>query len=101
MMPDQQDQHQDDDAQVGLGHQQQRHGTARRAPAPTCAQPGAASARSTQLAEDRASIRIIPILAYSDGSTWNPPGSEIQECAPLTMVPSGVSTASRPRQAAT
>jgi hypothetical protein len=41
---------------------------------------------------------MIASLAYSGGSTWNPPGSEIQECAPLTMLPSGVSTTSSPRQ---
>ncbi len=40
-------------------------------------------------------------LAYSDGSIWNPPGSEIHEWAPFTMEPSGVSTTSRPMQDAT
>ena len=40
-------------------------------------------------------------FAYSDGSIWKPPGSEIQECAPFTMLPSGVSTATSPRQDAT
>ena len=44
-----------------------------------------------------APTRMIAILAYSDGSIWNPPGSEIQDFAPLTTLPSGVSTASRPR----
>ena len=40
--------------------------------------------------------RISAILANSFGSTWKPPGSEIQARAPLTTEPSGVSTASRP-----
>jgi hypothetical protein len=35
-------------------------------------------------------------LANSDGSAWKPPGSAIQECAPLTMLPSGLSTTSNP-----
>ena len=48
-----------------------------------------------------ATTRMSPSFAYSDGSNWNPPGSEIQECAPLTVLPSGVSTASSPRQEAT
>ena len=43
-------------------------------------------------------IKMIDSLAYSDGSIWKPPGSEIHECAPFTMVPSGVSTTSSPRQ---
>ena len=44
-----------------------------------------------------APTRMIAIFAYSDGSIWKPPGSEIQDFAPLTMLPSGVSTTSRPR----
>ena len=41
---------------------------------------------------------MIASFAYSDGSSWKPPGSEIQERAPFTTLPSGVSTTSRPRQ---
>jgi hypothetical protein len=43
-----------------------------------------------------ATIRTSATLANSDGSIWNPPGTEIQACAPLTCAPSGDSTASRP-----
>ncbi len=42
-------------------------------------------------------VRMMASLANSDGSIWKPPGSEIQEWAPLTMLPSGVSTTARPR----
>ena len=41
----------------------------------------------------QAADRIRPSLANSDGSTWNPPGSEIQALAPLTDWPTA-STAS-------
>jgi len=46
-------------------------------------------------AEIIAIITMSATLANSDGSTWNPPGSEIHAFAPLTSEPSGVSTASR------
>ena len=65
----------------------------------TSSAPGR-EARSCRSPRITASIRIIPILANSDGSIWNPPGSAIQECAPLTVAPSGLSTTSSPRQAA-
>jgi hypothetical protein len=42
-----------------------------------------------------ATIRMRATLANSDGSTWKPPGREIQACAPLMVEPSGVSTAIR------
>ena len=45
-----------------------------------------------------AATRMIDSLAYSDGSIWKPPGSEIHDLAPFTTLPSGVSTASSPRQ---
>ena len=32
---------------------------------------------------------MIPILANSDGSSWKPPGSAIQDRAPLTVLPAG------------
>ena len=44
-------------------------------------------------------IRMRAILAYSDGSIWKPPGRSIQPAAPLTVAPSGVSTASSPSRA--
>ncbi len=44
-----------------------------------------------------AMIRTSPILANSEGSTWKPAGRLIQALAPLTLVPSGLSTAARPR----
>jgi hypothetical protein len=44
----------------------------------------------------RAQISTSASLANSDGSTWNPPGRLIQACAPLTTLPSGLSTATRP-----
>ncbi len=43
-----------------------------------------------------AMMRMSPILANSDGSTWKPAGRLIQALAPLTVVPSGLSTAARP-----
>ena len=45
--------------------------------------------------------RMSPILANSDGSTWKPAGRLIQALAPLTLVPSGLSTAARPSTEAT
>ena len=45
-------------------------------------------------------IMIKPILAYSEGSIWNPPGSGIQEWEPLIVVPRGLSTTSSPRRPA-
>ena len=47
-----------------------------------------------------ATIRMSATLANSEGSTWNPPGREIQACAPLMSEPSGLSTASRPSRVA-
>ena len=44
-------------------------------------------------------IRMSAILAYSEGSTWNPAGRSIQPLAPLTVDPSGVRTTSSPSTA--
>ena len=47
-----------------------------------------------------AAISTSAILANSDGSTWKPAGRLIHALAPLTEVPSGLSTAIRPSTAA-
>ncbi len=46
-----------------------------------------------------AMTRTSPILANSEGSTWKPAGRLIQALAPLTVVPSGLSTATSPSTA--
>ena len=40
--------------------------------------------------------RMIATFANSDGCSDRPPGRKIHACAPLTVLPSGESTTSRP-----
>ncbi len=56
--------------------------------------------RSPAAPKTSAIIMIRPILAYSEGSIWNPPGSGIQEWEPLIVVPRGLSTTSSPKRPA-
>ncbi len=79
----------------------------------TSAMGTAASARTRTTSPSRGSLspsRFSPssiampttmaTLANSDGCTWKPAGSTIQECAPLIVEPSGDSTATSPRHEA-
>ena len=95
-----QGQHQHDHAEVGLGGdererdrgeaQRGRHRAQRRAAAGAVL--GGDRVRPQPGPRIIASTTMIAILAYSDGSIWKPPGSAIQDWAPLTVLPSGVST---------
>jgi hypothetical protein len=52
-------------------------------------------ARSCISLNSMAVIRMIATLPNSGGSIWKPPGRAIQPFEPLTVEPSGVSTATR------
>jgi len=81
-----------------------RSGISRMTPIGTAARPSAwtmalpcgygCSPASTRADSSVAMPRMIAILQNSDGCTEKPPPSTIQECAPLTVEPSGLSTAS-------